>query len=219
MRYHGIGRFGVLFLALFLLLNTVCLPATAASAWAVVTSKVPDDAKIIAEQSGNSTLSLWHYSGGYWALSVSSTLRIKDSELKGNLSNLAEKMGRSATFSFTIPPTVLEAERAGKKIGICISYDPSLNYFSGLPKAKTEGGKLTIEAFPVFNLSPMREHSYDDYVDNLNKRIPFVDPKYGWNATPSLPQTESTWERYTVSSTPTTRICYLPRRATGYTPA
>ncbi len=181
MKYRGIGRFGVLFLALTLLFNTAHT-ATAASAWADATSTIPEGAKVIAEQSGNSVLSLWHYSGGYWGLSDTDQLRIYDNELKGDLSDLAERMGRKATFSFSILAAVTAAENEGKKIGVCISHDPSYNYFSSLPKAKVEGGKLTIEAYPVFHLLQMRETSYDDFVDGLNNRIPFVDPKYGWNA-------------------------------------
>lgn len=184
MKYTKIGRFGVLFLALVFAVSIVPIKASAATVSFSVTTQVPNGAPVIATQDGKATVQLWHYSGGYWGIHASNPFRIYDSEITGNLEELADMMGRSVEFKYTIPAVVTSAINNGKKIGVCISHDPSYDYFGtsrGAPQAKIDGGSLTVEAYPKFHLVNMGDVSFDDFVSGHNKRIPFVDPKYGMN--------------------------------------
>lgn len=179
------GRFGVLFLALIILLGLVPISANAAAAsWIDITDKVSESAVVIATDIGYKTYGIWHYSGGYWAQTESSPLRIYDKQITGDLESLADMLNYMIEFNFDLPQAVSASLSAGKKVGVNVSWPAGYDYFNtakGKPQTKIEGGKLFFQAYPKFNLVPSYRGNYTDFVDGLNKYIPFVDPKYGSN--------------------------------------
>lgn len=184
MKYTKIGRFGVLFLALVFAVSMFSIPSLAATSSVTVLTTVPTGATVLATQDGKATVQLWHYSGGYWGIHASNPFRIYDSEISGNLEILAEMMDRTVDFTYTMPAAVATALNSGKIIGVAISHDPSYNYYSaskGAPQATISGNSLSIKLYPMFHLLDIGDFTYDDFIDGLNKRIPFVDPKYGMN--------------------------------------
>lgn len=184
MKYSKLGRFGVLFLTLLFAVGTFNVPSLAATSSVNVLTTAPTGATPIATQDGKATVQLWHYSGGYWGIHTSIPFRIYDSEITGNLETLADMMDRTVDFTYTMPAAVTMALNNGKKIGVAISNDLSYSYYStsrGAPQTTVSGSTLTIKLYPKFHLLDIGDYSYDDFVDGLNKRIPFVDPKYGMN--------------------------------------
>lgn len=186
MNKTKLGRLGVLFLALIFVIGLIPVSSVAATTdWFNIAASVPDGADIVATQSGFAVFQLWHYSGGYWGIHVSDPLRIYDSQITGNIEELANMIDKTVSVNYALPSEVKSAISTGKKVGVCVSHAPYYDYFNmdrGTPRVKIENNELSFEAYPKFHLINIREFSYDDYVDNLNKRIPFVNPQYGLNA-------------------------------------
>ena len=182
---NKLGRFGVLFLALFFLLGGIPInTVTAAAPWLDITETIPDGANVIATQNGTTSYELWHYSGGYWAKNTSDPLRITDSQLQGDLDNLADTINETIQFEYAVPEAVTAALKAGKKVGVCVAAPAGFGYFNvsrGLPRVRIENGALYLQAYPKFNFVTAYGYTYNDFVGGLNKNIPFVNPKYGQN--------------------------------------
>lgn len=186
MNRSKLGRLGVLFLTLIILLGAIPSVLSVSASWIDVVSDVPEGANIITTQNGFSMVQLWHYSGGYWGIHTSHPLRINDSQIKGDLEKLAEMIDETVNFSYTLPDKVKEAVQAGQKVGVSISHNPAYDYFNtdrGTSRVQIDSNELSVEAYPKFHLLSMRAHgSYEDFVRELSKHIPFVNPQYGTNA-------------------------------------
>ena len=124
----------------------------------------------------------WHYSGGYWL----------DGHMKENaISDMVDAFWRNPELYYdrpgmniravgTLPDKVKEHIDAGGELVISVipRRPDSINLVQR-PAFEINGGKITISALPFFKTSFFT--SYIEYVPALEKYIPIVSDRHGWN--------------------------------------
>ena len=137
---------------------------------------------VIATADSNFAIELWHYSGGYWGnddVTVNDSLAFDDPE------KLANAVNTAVSFEMRIPAAVKSAIDKGEKIIVECQANQDLDYtklFSlskQTPQFSIKNDKLYFKAYPKFNF--LAGVTYTKFVPELSKKIPFVNPKYGYN--------------------------------------
>ena len=179
------GRLIALFFICMLLMNICYIPTLASTnvwgQWQTThINSAAQSANHITSISNSFAVELWHYSGGYWG---NNYVRIYDSQVFDDADKLAEAVNASVQFEITLPQEVISVLNEGYNVDIAFGTNGiPLNEIFNLNKNitfKYENGKLVFTAFPKFNFDT--NYKYNNFIDGLNKQIPFVVAPYGYN--------------------------------------
>lgn len=176
------GRATVLFL-LAIMVSLIIPSFCETEKWETVAFEpVTEHNGIIATTNANFAIELWHYSGGYWG---NNQITISDSLAFDDPDKLADAVNTSVKFEIPIPAAVKAAVNNGEKVIVQCEANEDLDYrdlFSlskASPQFSMTNDKVYFKAYPKFNF--LTGVTYSKYVAGLNKKIPFVNPAYGYN--------------------------------------
>jgi hypothetical protein len=176
------GRATVLFL-LAIMVSLIIPSFCETEKWETVAFEpVTEHNGIIATTNANFAIELWHYSGGYWG---NNQITISDSLAFDDPDKLADAVITSVKFEIPIPAAVKAAVNNGEKVIVQCEANQDLDYrdlFSlskASPQFSLSNDKVYFKAYPKFNF--LTGVTYSKFVAGLNKKIPFVNPAYGYN--------------------------------------
>lgn len=143
----------------------------------------------LGKVSGNWTLDLWHYSGGYWKVGNkgSEQIRIEDSQIRALDQYL--QANNKAVFTVSVPAetaALISEGVRGKDWQVEFTdyrgRDCSMLFAESAPAEVTlkSGSQIEFTATPVFHFNNSGA-SLRDYVPGMSVTVPLVDRKYGYN--------------------------------------
>lgn len=144
-----------------------------------------ENQEVIKKISYNHSISLWHYSGGYWS---DGNVTIPDNIEFLNPNKLDSVITQKIDIKIPLSDEVKQLIASGQRIDIsCSTYKSNMDinrmfYTDGskeMPTFTLKNGELIFTAYPRFNFS--KDITYKNLIPRMINTIPIADSDYGTN--------------------------------------